>query len=133
MDIINAFLRTFLIHGYAEKFQLDWAIRLPSVMEKLTEQIPPLGELRSGPVLFQPDECRFGGDNGWTSVIFLGNDWELLLHEILTYAVADIWFKSTFLSILLTYLLHHAIRIVRLLCGEQNISDRTLVDKRFLI
>ena len=54
-------------------------------------------------------------------------------HEILTFAVADIWFRNTWLSILCTFLMHHLVRIVREILGESNLSERTLVDQRFLI
>ena len=121
------------MHGYKEKFNVDWAIRVPSLAERIVAQTPPVGELRGGPVILEPDQPWFGGDEGWTDVCFLGHDWDLLVQEILTFAVAEIWFNSTTLAILLTFLLHHAIRLLRALAGEQNISERTLVDKRFLI
>ena len=54
-------------------------------------------------------------------------------YEILTFAVADLWFRRTWLSILLTFLFHNALRILRSVAGESNLSDRTLVDSRFLI
>mmetsp|Transcript_4619 Transcript_4619/g.14625 ORF Transcript_4619/g.14625 Transcript_4619/m.14625 type:complete len:470 (-) Transcript_4619:2368-3777(-) len=129
---LNAFLRTFLSHGYKERFHLDWRIHLPSKQESILK-LPPRNEQDSGPVLMQPDLPWFGGDYSWTTVTFLGHDYELLLLEMLTFAVADIWFRRTALSILVTFLLHHGIRLLRALAGEKNLSDRTLVDSRFLI
>ena len=39
-----------------------------------------------------------------TCATFLGHDYELLMHEISTFAVADIWFQQHRLSILCTFL-----------------------------
>jgi meckelin len=133
---VGAFLRTFLGHGYAETFDLDWDLRIPSIWERLVFHPPPLNERTQGTkgkVIFQPDKPWFGGDDGWTCVTFLGHDYELLMHEILTFAVADIWFRNTWLSILCTFLMHHLVRIIREILGESNLSERTLVDQRFLI
>ncbi|KAJ8608271.1 hypothetical protein CTAYLR_007272 [Chrysophaeum taylorii] len=120
-DRCSAFLRTFLHHEYRDNFKLDWVLRLPTAIEKLTPQPPPFSELQSR-VIFVPDTPWFGDDEAWTSTTFLGHDWTLLLHEILTFAVADIWFKSTALSILLTYLLHHAVSLARSLAGDQRVA-----------
>ena len=81
----------------------------------------------------QPDKAWFGGDYGWTQTGFLGHDWELLTHEILTYSVCDLWFGNTSLSILLTFLSHHALRALRSYYGESNLASQTHVDARFLI
>ena len=35
-------------------------------------------------------------------------------------------------DILITYLIHHAFRLLRAIAGETNLSDRTQVDARFL-
>ena len=50
-----------------------------------------------------------------------------------TFAVTDMWFRQTWLSILVVFLSHHGLRILRQVAGESNLSDRTLVDSRFLI
>lgn len=133
---VGAFLRTFLGHGYAETFDLDWDLRIPQIWERLCFHPPPLQDRikgAKGRVIFQPDRPWFGGDDGWTCMTFLGHDYELLMHEILTFAVVDLWFRNTWLSILVTFLAHHAVRVARSVLGEQNLSDRTLVDARFLI
>ena len=72
---------------------------------------PPTAD---GSVILQPDKGWFfgEGDFQFTQCLFLGHDWELLVQEILTFAVADIWFRNTTLSIFLVFLLHHFIRLV---------------------
>lgn len=61
-----------------------------------------------------------------------GNEWDLILLNILTYSVCDLWFGSTALSILLTYLLDKLLVIVRAYFGERNIALKTSIDERFL-
>ena len=53
--------------------------------------------------------------------------------EILTFAVADIWFRNTSLSIFITFLLHHAVRLVCQAFTESNIANSSYVDERFLV
>ncbi|KAH8065036.1 hypothetical protein JL722_1932 [Aureococcus anophagefferens] len=136
MEQVGAFLRTFLTHGYADEHNLDWELRVPNVFERVSFYPPPQSVRLAGAkgkVIFQPDKPWFGGDNGWTSVTFLGHDYEFLIHEMLTFAVTDMWFRQTWLSILVVFLSHHGLRILRQVAGESNLSDRTLVDSRFLI
>lgn len=130
LDLLGAFLRTFFLHGYKQKFNLDWLLRLPSLAETLACQPPPLADL-AGPVVLEPDRQALGA--GWTHVIFLGHESDLLLHEILTFACADLWFRNAALSMLLTFLLHHAVRLLRAIAGEQNIAERASIDRRFLL
>ena len=40
---ISSFLRTFLTHGYQEKFGLNWVSREPSVADRLTRRLPLTG------------------------------------------------------------------------------------------
>ena len=61
------------------------------------------------------------------------DDWELLVQEMLTFAVADIWFRNTTLSIFLVFLLHHFIRLVCEAYSARNIAESSMVDERFLI
>ncbi|KAH8064393.1 hypothetical protein JL722_1258 [Aureococcus anophagefferens] len=127
---IAVFLKTFLGHGYKDKFALDWVAKETNLLERLTYATPQ----RTTPhVILQPDRTWFLGDDSWTAITFLGHDWEILMQEILTFAVADIWFRSTSLSIFLTFLLHHAIRLLCAAYCEANIADSSYVDQRFFL
>ena len=55
------------------------------------------------------------------------------MQEMLTFAVADLWFRNTSLSIFLTFLLHHAIRLTCSHFSEANIANSSMVDQRFLV
>lgn len=130
---VGAFVRTFLQHGFAESHGLDWHAQRPDALDRILEKGPP--PTQDGAVILQPDRSWFFGDGDlqFTQCIFLGHDWELLVQEMLTFAVADIWFRNTTLSIFLVFLLHHFIRLVCERGATRNIADSSMVDERFLI
>jgi len=62
-----------------------------------------------------------------------GNEGDLLLFNILTYSVCDIWFSNTAVSLLLTFLMEMIVVTIRRHYGQSNIASKTMVDERFLI
>jgi hypothetical protein len=58
---------------------------------------------------------------------------DLLMMEALLYALFDLWFNSTAVSILLTYLVDQAFTYARRTLGQSAVARKTLVDERFLI
>jgi hypothetical protein len=62
-----------------------------------------------------------------------GNEDGMILFNILTYSVCDLWFGDTVISILLTYLLMEFIMLFRRSYGHDNLGSKTLVDSRFLL
>ena len=130
---MGAFVRTFFQHGFAESHGLDWHAARPDTFDRIMGKGPP--PTADGSVILQPDKGWFfgEGDLQFTECLFLGHDWELLVQEILTFAVADIWFRNTTLSIFLVFLLHHFIRLVCEAYSARNIAESSMVDERFLI
>ena len=130
---VGAFVRTFFQHGFAESHGLDWQAARPDTFDRIMGKGPP--PTADGSVILQPDKGWFfgEGDLQFTECLFLGHDWELLVQEILTFAVADIWFRNTTLSIFLVFLLHHFIRLVCEAYSARNIAESSMVDERFLI
>merc|ERR1711991_280606 len=98
----------------------------PTFWEKLLRQ-PPALAISNQPSVFQPDR-----DFQYCRLLFLGRETDLLLFNILTYSVVDLWFNSTAASILITYLLNLAITWFRQALGQANIAKKTLIDERFL-
>jgi hypothetical protein len=51
--------------------------------------------------------CVFLTDrkNEYTRSLFLGREYDLILMNILSYAIFDLWFESMFISVLFTYML----------------------------
>ena len=99
----------------------------PTFWEKLLRQ-PPALAISNQPSVFQPDR-----DFQYCRLLFLGRETDLLLFNILTYSVVDLWFNSTAASILITYLLNLAITWFRQALGQANITKKTLIDERFLL
>ena len=99
----------------------------PTFWEKLLRQ-PPALAISNQPSVFQPDR-----DFQYCRLLFLGRETDLLLFNILTYSVVDLWFNSTAASILITYLLNLAITWFRQALGQANIAKKTLIDERFLL
>lgn len=77
-------------------------------------------------------------DLKFTSCTFLGQEYHLMLFNILTWAVFDLWVGDTavnnpVISALMTYLFDQLLRYVRSSFGAINVNQKTLVDDRFLL
>lgn len=69
----------------------------------------------------------------FTSAIFYGVENDLLLLDILTFAVFDWWTGTSILAALLVFLQDKALAWMRNHYGTLNVAAKTLVDERFLI
>ena len=58
---------------------------------------------------------------------------ELLIFNILTYSVFDMWSENTCVAILCCYLFDYALVYVRHTFGTAMVSSKTLIDDRFLM
>ena len=118
---------TKFLQDFVENEAKRTIITNQSFFEKLLLQ-PPALAISNQPSIFIPDPhfqyCR---------LLFLGRETDLLLFNILTYSVVDLWFSNTAASILITYLLNFAITWFRQSLGQANIAKKTLIDERFLI
>jgi meckelin len=66
-------------------------------------------------------------------VLFLGKEFSMLLMDLLVFDLLDIAVGNSLVSALTTYLFSKLIEYVRFELGERNISNKTLVDRRFII
>ena len=127
-------VKGFFLHSYVDR-GLDFSIREQNMVDRLFRAPPTgLGDTNS-PTVLLPDAGFFTvlADYNFTSCIFLGHDFDVFLFSALTYAVSDLWFDSAACSILITYLCWKLLVLTRSFFGERNLSNRTLVDDRFLI
>ena len=67
------------------------------------------------------------------STLFYGQEYTLLIFFILLYSVVDAAGGSTPVAVLVTFLVHRAVEMVRSWLGQRNIANKTLVDNRFLL
>jgi len=64
-------------------------------------------------------------------VLLCGVEYDLLLFEILLYSVVDLA-GNTPVSLLVTFIVGKLLKIIRAQWGQKNLSNKTLVDGRFL-
>ena len=71
--------------------------------------------------------------DGFLSSTFLGIEMDLLIHDILTYNIVSVVFNNNVgISIFLTYAMHLVRSSVRSWFGQRNLSEKSLIDSRFL-
>ena len=73
------------------------------------------------------------GTYSYAGVHFYGIEWDLWLHNALTFAMFDFWFHDTATSVVCTYGIYQILRFFRGYFGRANLANRTLVDSTFLI
>lgn len=123
---VMVFLQEWVENNF-QKLGLRHVIKEKTFMESLFDSAPDMS-LAEQPTIFYPDR-KFD----YTSTFFLGIERDLLLLNILAYSLFDLWFNSTILSCLMTYLLEQLLVSIRLEKGKDLLAKKTLVDKRFLI
>lgn len=123
---MSTFLQEFVENNFG-KPGLKRVIREPSQFDTYMN-IPPDINIPDQPNVFFPDR-QFK----YTSVLFLGREVELLLFNILTYSVFDMWVENTCVAILCCYLFDYALTYIRHTYGTALVSGKTLIDDRFLM
>eukprot|EP00936_MAST-01D_sp_MAST-1D-sp1_P000559 g559.t1 len=68
----------------------------------------------------------------WTQVMLHGMDHDLLVFNMLTFAMFDYWVGETLVSVLMTYIFEMLVVHIRSRLGTRNLAQKSLVDERFL-
>lgn len=105
------FLSDFIENNY-EKNGLRRTIREKNYYEVMMHSAPDL-TLPDQPSVFFADR-----EFSYIKTMFLGNELDLLLMNILSYSLFDLWFNNTLVSILLAYLLNWLLTYLRHEMGE---------------
>lgn len=108
---------------------LRYVVRESWLAERLVGITPTDFRTKSEPT------CIMHPDNyGFLSSTFLGVGVEidLLIHDILTYNAANMVFNNVGTSLIITYAVHLARTFLRSWFGKKNLSDKALIDDRFL-
>lgn len=117
---MNGFLSNFIENNYSIA-GLKRLIREPSYFESTFQGGPELTLPEQPSVLLTDRTMQF------TKTLFLGNEMDLLIFNILSYAVFDLWFNSTAASILLTYLLNQLFVMFRQRWAEVSVLASSFV------
>jgi len=120
------FLQEFVENNFGRP-GLRRVVREATYLEKMTSYPPDLAAPEQ-PSVFFPDR-----NFDYCKMLFLGRELELLLLNILSYSLFDLWFGSTAISILMCYILDWCLCLVRKRWGQAIISSKTLIDERFLM
>ena len=72
-------------------------------------------------------------DNSIEKIFYSGNEFRILLFDIITYSFFDVLIDSTLISIILCYIFDKCFEAFREWLGQRNISQKTLIDDKFLI
>jgi len=128
---LNRFLRRFI-----NKTERDHKREMrENVAAHRVFRIPPeLSDLYTS-VIYGDTESKF------TSVLIHGVEMQMMLFNILTWAVMDLWLDDTVTGMgnnpvaaaLVTWLLEKVYLWIRATLGSMNINSKTLVDGRFLL
>lgn len=119
---MNQFLSLFIERNLAE---VDYVIKDKSFIEKL------LGIEFSNPVdrSFLYNDTSFSFD----SMLFYGKEWMLLQLDILVFAVVDLVAQDYILAAIVTCAISLVTKQVRNSAGSRNLSQKALIDNRFLL
>eukprot|EP01038_Epipyxis_sp_PR26KG_P012906 gene12906-17295_t len=123
---LNIFLQEFVENNFGIS-NLKYTFHEPTYIEKMTGLSPDILTNDMSSVFFLDREYLY------TRVMFLGHERDLLLLNILSYSIFDLWFGSTGISLFLCYLLDLLICYIRQQWGQAVVSRKTLVDSRFMI
>lgn len=100
-------------------------VLVPTYWQSLL-RLPPEGATRH-PVFMHDFHKQF------SSVLFYGNESRLYIYEALFFCAVDMTLRNVPISAFITYLMVKVVALVRVHFGENNLSSKTLVDRRFLI
>lgn len=120
---LNAFLRSFVNQDSSE-FPIQH--RDQTFLHRFLHTPPEM--MNSKDNIFFPDPFY-----QYDRVLLYGQTWNLILFNMLCITTFDIWWDSTVLSIFFAFMLDRIFVITRELFGNTNLSQKTLVDDRFLI
>ena len=91
--------------------------------------MPPVDmeNFRGSPLFFKDPGFGYG------NIMWIGNEFFLVIFDIAIYLAWDLATKSTFVGIFLGYITVKVLNGIRNFFSERNISQKTLIDERFLI
>jgi len=83
---------------------------------------------------FQGNPLFFRDPNyGFQNTLFYGNEFALIIMDIVIYLMWDLILKNTMIALFLSYLTNKLLAKIRVFFGERNIAQKALIDDAFLI
>ena len=119
---------------------LRYVIRQPTFLERFLQIAPFDVRVKNHKCIFYPDQKSSSRNNSirstitdhdFLNVLFLGIEFDLLLHDILMYNICDLIFQDVAISALLTYGMCLLRNFIRKWLGCRNIANKACIDQRF--
>eukprot|EP00474_Spongospora_subterranea_P003737 CRZ04195.1 hypothetical protein [Spongospora subterranea] len=120
---LNRFLCSFIDRNSST---YSWAESERTFTQRVLD-IPPAIRQSNMTLFYDDPNYKF------TSLFLVGIEYQIVTFLAALYAVCDITFSNTFVSIMVVYAANQTLSYVRHHWGQINISKKTLVDERFLI
>ena len=82
------------------------------------------------PLLESPRKDAY---NSFTDVLFYGNELSLFMMQVMVFACIDMRLRNAAFSGAITYMIMWTVGYLRTEWGKNNLSQKSLIDKKFLI
>ncbi|XP_061078477.1 meckelin-like [Conger conger] len=120
---MNYFLSSFLEHAHKD---MDYFVKDKLFLERITKYEFQQPVERT--IFYRdPDGISF------TNVLYFSNELTLLLFDTLLFCVIDLGSQDLVLAAVLTYAVQQVLHSLRCSLSRRNVSEKTLVDRCFLI
>jgi meckelin len=132
---LSTFLRGFIDQQPPPAIDgLKYMVKQPLISETLLG-VTPADFRQSDPKCIMQTDCttNWSRDYHFLSQTFIGIETDLLLHDILTFNVADLLFSNTALSAFIAYSMHLARTHLALYFARKNLASTSQIDERFLL
>ncbi|XP_052232195.1 meckelin-like isoform X2 [Dreissena polymorpha] len=121
-NTINRLLCAFIDRSMKE---CDYVVRPKNFLESLMDT--EFDDTAETGIFYNDDGHSFD------RVLFYGNEFTLIIFDMLTFCVADLIFQNYIVAGVITYILCEIVCMARNAGGQKNLAKKTLVDERFLI
>lgn len=134
---MQSFLKSFIEQSSSpQQHGLKFVIREPMACNRFFTVTPTRTDsgAHTTESILQPDTTTWSQDYRFISTMFLGIEYQLFLHDILIFNVFDLFMiKSQFLSLTIAYLFHCIRTWIRHYFGLNNLSQKAMIDKCFIL
>jgi len=121
---VNQFFISFIDRNLAQE---RLSVREKHYFEKLISMPPEMAYNTNTSLFLEDPAGRF------RRIMLAGREYDLVLLNVLTYALFDMAYTNTFVAIFFTYAFDLLIRVVRAELAVRNIARKTFIDPRFLL
>ncbi|EAR83121.2 meckelin (macronuclear) [Tetrahymena thermophila SB210] len=120
INVIKTYIKEVQIHSQNHILNKSFINRLLN--------LPP-----SDPIPYDLPFFYRDPDMNYCKIFYYGNEWFLVMYEMITFLFFNYFSSSPLVAILITFLFNRIFSWLRDVFGRRNISSKTMIDQRFLI